>query len=91
MPGGGRITLRFFIEAAYLVTEIEDEGPGINPEIRERLFQPFATFGKAHGTGLGLSICQRIIQDHKGSISIRDQPDHGAIFHIRLPLLEEHR
>lgn len=91
MPGGGKITLRFFVESGCLVTEIEDEGPGINPEIRQRLFQPFATYGKAHGTGLGLSICQRIIQDHKGSISIREEPDHGAIFHIRLPLLEEHR
>jgi signal transduction histidine kinase len=90
MPGGGRITLRFFIEAGYLVTEIEDDGPGIAPEIRQRLFQPFATFGKTHGTGLGLSISQRIIQDHKGSISIREQFGRGAIFQIRLPLVEDH-
>lgn len=88
MPGGGRITLRFLIDAGYLVTEIEDEGPGIAPEIRQRLFQPFATYGKARGTGLGLSICQRIIQDHKGSISIREESGRGAIFQIRLPLLE---
>lgn len=88
MPDGGRVTLRFAIEPGWLLTEIEDEGPGIAPEIRSRLFQPFATFGKPHGTGLGLSICQRIIQDHKGSIGIREEAGHGAIFQIRLPLIE---
>ena len=90
MPEGGKITLRFFIEGGCLVTEIEDDGRGIAPEIRQRLFQPFATFGKARGTGLGLSICQRIIQDHKGSISIREESGRGAIFQIRLPLMEVH-
>jgi len=90
MPKGGRIIFRFFIEAGHLVTEIEDEGPGISPEISQRLFQPFATFGKAHGTGLGLSICQRIIQDHKGHISARQESGRGARFQISLPLMEGH-
>jgi signal transduction histidine kinase len=90
MPDGGTITLRFITETGCLLMEIEDDGPGIAPEIRPRLFEPFATFGKAHGTGLGLSICQRIIQDHKGSIGIREESGHGAIFQIRVPLMEEH-
>lgn len=88
MPEGGRITLRFTVEHQKLVIEVEDSGPGISPEIIGRLFQPFATYGKTHGTGLGLSIVQRIIQDHGGEISARNEPGHGAIFTIKLPLSE---
>ena len=44
------------------------------------LFEAFATHGKAHGTGLGLSICKRIIEDHHGWISARNQPGRGAVF-----------
>ena len=51
-----------------IVTEIEDSGPGIAPEIADRLFEAFATYGKANGTGLGLSICKKIVGDHKGRI-----------------------
>jgi signal transduction histidine kinase len=86
MPKGGKILLRFAVEEKQLVTEIEDTGPGFSPEILPRLFEPFATFGKAHGTGLGLSICQRIVEDHRGQIQARSEPSRGAIFVIRLPL-----
>jgi hypothetical protein len=51
------------------------------------LFEVFATHGKAHGTGLGLSICKRIIQDHQGWISARNQPGRGAVFFFGLPRL----
>jgi signal transduction histidine kinase len=87
MPGGGTITLRFRLEPGELVTEIEDTGPGIAPEIQARLFQPFATHGKPHGTGLGLSICKRIIDDHRGHIHARSEPGRGAIFSFTLPRL----
>jgi signal transduction histidine kinase len=87
MPGGGTITLRFRLEPSELVTEIEDSGPGIAPEIQARLFQPFATHGKQHGTGLGLSICKRIIEDHRGHIHARSEPGRGAIFSFTLPRL----
>ena len=61
-------------------------GPGIAPEIADKLFEVFATFGKAHGTGLGLSICKKIIEDHKGRIWARNQPGSGAVFAFALPL-----
>jgi signal transduction histidine kinase len=86
MPKGGKIILRFEVESECLLTEVEDTGPGIPPELEGRLFEPFATHGKAKGTGLGLSICQRIVQDHEGQIGIRREPGRGAIFCIRLPL-----
>jgi len=85
MPGGGRIFLRFRTTASEVVTEIEDTGPGIAPEIAGKLFDAFATFGKAHGTGLGLTICKKIIEDHGGSISARNEPGRGAIFSFSLP------
>ena len=85
MPEGGKIIVRFHAADGEIVTEIEDSGPGFAPEIASRLFEPFATHGKAHGTGLGLSICKRIIEDHKGRISARSEPPRGAIFSFTLP------
>jgi signal transduction histidine kinase len=85
MPEGGKIILRFKTTDTEVVTEIEDGGPGIAPEIAPQLFEVFATHGKAHGTGLGLSICKRIIQDHGGWISARNQPGRGAVFSFGLP------
>ncbi len=85
MPEGGRIILRFRQDAHEVVTEIEDTGPGIAPQIADQLFTAFATYGKVHGTGLGLSICKRIIADHHGWIETRTQPGHGAIFAFGLP------
>ena len=85
MPEGGKIILRFQTADNEVVTEIEDGGPGIAPEIAGQLFGAFATYGKAHGTGLGLSICKRIIEDQKGWIAARNQPGRGAVFSFGLP------
>ena len=86
MPRGGALKLRFASEGNEIVTEIEDTGRGIAPEILDRLFEPFATHGKSKGTGLGLSICQRIIEEHGGKISARNQSGGGAIFRFNLPV-----
>jgi signal transduction histidine kinase len=86
MLDGGKIFLRFTADDREITTEIEDTGPGIPPEIADRLFQPFATYGKTKGTGLGLSICKKIIEDHGGNISVRGEPGRGAIFSFTLPL-----
>jgi len=86
MPGVGVITLRFQQQERDVITEIADNGPGISPEVAEKLFQPFATYGKAHGTGLGLSICKRIIEDHGGRIWAANGPQGGAVFSFSLPL-----
>jgi signal transduction histidine kinase len=86
MPNGGKIFIRFHLNATELLTEIEDTGAGIAPEIADHLFQPFATHGKAKGTGLGLSICKKIVEDHGGRIFVRSEAGHGAIFSFTLPL-----
>jgi signal transduction histidine kinase len=85
MPEGGKILLRFHATPTEVVTEIEDTGRGIPPEMAGQLFEAFATHGKAHGTGLGLSICKRIIQDHQGWIAARSEPGRGAVFSFGLP------
>ena len=86
LDGGGKIFLRFKTSPGEIVVEIEDTGPGIAPEIADKLFQPFTTHGKTHGTGLGLTICKKIIEDHGGKIAARNEPGHGAIFSFTLPL-----
>lgn len=88
MPDGGQVILRFRVNETEVVTEIEDGGQGIAPEIAGQLFEAFATHGKAHGTGLGLSICKRIIGEHHGWISARNQPGRGAVFCFGLPRRE---
>jgi len=88
MQNAGIIFVGFELKPGEIVTEIEDTGPGIAREVADKLFQPFATHGKAHGTGLGLSICKKIAEDHGGRISARSEPGRGAIFSFTLPLLK---
>lgn len=83
---GGTITITSEVESGFLKVELTDTGPGIAPEVAERLFQPFATHGKAHGTGLGLSICRRIAEDHGGRIWAHSTPGQGATFGFSVPL-----
>ena len=65
---------------------IQDNGIGITPEHMARLFEPFFTT-KPNGTGLGLLITRRIIQEHRGTITVESQPGLGTCFQINLPVL----
>jgi signal transduction histidine kinase len=71
--------------ADAIVIVVRDNGPGVSPEMRERLFEPYAT-SKPHGTGLGLAIVQRIVSEHGGEITHHDPPGGGAEFTVRLPV-----
>jgi signal transduction histidine kinase len=86
MPEGGKIKMHFRTTDSELVTEIEDTGGGIAPEMLNKLFEAFETFGKVRGTGLGLSIAKRIIDEHRGRIYARNVPGGGALFGFTLPL-----
>ncbi|TWU50582.1 Sensor protein ZraS [Rubripirellula tenax] len=66
-----------------ILVEMEDNGPGLDAEQREKLFEPFYTT-KARGTGLGMSIAQRVVEAHGGDIQVGDAPEQGAKFLIRL-------
>lgn len=69
----------------HLRVTIRDSGAGIAPENLARVFEPFFTT-KPKGTGLGLPITRRIIQEHRGAISVENQPESGAEFQILFPL-----
>ncbi|MCA9687156.1 MAG: hypothetical protein KC457_33665, partial [Myxococcales bacterium] len=66
----------------YVWLAVQDNGPGIAPEIRERIFEPFFST-KPMGTGLGMAICHSLVQQHGGNIAVRS--DEGTIVEIRLP------
>lgn len=73
------------------VVTVADNGPGVAPELRERIFEEFARGDTEHpGTGLGLAICRRIVERHGGRLWVTDRPDgrHGAAFHFTLPHAE---
>jgi C4-dicarboxylate-specific signal transduction histidine kinase len=64
---------------------VEDSGPGINADDRDRIFKPFFT-AKSGGTGLGLSLCRTIIEDHGGHFRLTKTDSYGSIFEITLPI-----
>jgi two-component system, NtrC family, sensor histidine kinase PilS len=68
-----------------VIIDISDNGPGINPNLHERIFEPFFT-QRADGTGLGLAIVKQTIQEHQGTIAIGRSKSGGARFTIHLPL-----
>lgn len=78
-----------------LLIEVADEGPGVPPEIRATLFEPFVTARKKGGTGLGLAVARRFVEDHGGTIElVADSPaggPTGARFRLLLPLVPEAR
>ena len=64
---------------------VNDNGPGIAPALRERVFRPFFTMNKRNGTGLGLALVQKIIVSHNGRIVVGTSPEGGASLQITLP------
>jgi signal transduction histidine kinase len=62
-----------------------DTGPGVAPEMRDKLFRPFQTT-KPGGSGLGLPTVKRIVEAHGGTIDVQSAPGHGTKFAIRLPI-----
>jgi two-component system cell cycle sensor histidine kinase/response regulator CckA len=100
MPGGGRIEIgaeQVFLSegdapdraGAYIRFGVEDTGPGVPREIRERIFEPFfSTKSPGQGSGLGLSVVQGIVEQHHGHILIRDGSLGGARFEVYLPVTE---
>jgi len=83
-PGVPRVVTRARLEAASLVVEVEDDGPGVPPELGVRIFEPLVQ-GRAGGTGLGLSLAARIVRAHGGALELATFAPEGARFCIVLP------
>ena len=91
-PDGGQISLRVRAADGLCTVTVQDNGVGIQPEDRPRVFERFFTADRAHtsgkGTGLGLSICQRILEMHGQRIRLLDTAE-GAAFAFTLPLADK--
>lgn len=84
MGGTGRITLRCRGEPSQVWVEVADNGPGIPPEMREKIFEPyFTTKPPGQGTGLGLTAVARFVRSSNGTISVSS--DGGATFRMQFP------
>jgi signal transduction histidine kinase len=82
----GTVIVRTQREGAFLVVEVEDDGPGVPDDVRERIWDPFfTTKPPGEGTGLGLDIVRRIVLRHHGDIRLKPV-EGGACFQVLLPL-----
>jgi signal transduction histidine kinase len=83
MPSGGPIRVEVSARNGRVRLEVSDGGPGVPPDVRDRVFEPFVTT-KQDGVGLGLALTKRIVEDHGGSIGF-DPNERGTTFWIELP------
>ena len=86
---GGTVRIRVASspERRSVEVSVADNGPGIDAELRSRIFDPFFTPKPAgRGTGLGLAICRRIAESHRGTLEVETAPGEGAAFTLRLPM-----
>ena len=86
MPNGGNLYFSTQIVDDGVQISIRDTGLGIPDSIKERIFEPFMSHGKKQGTGLGLSITEKIIKDHRGTVSVESNLGEGTTFFILLPI-----
>ncbi len=84
MPGGGRVEVHVSVEATEVCLQVDDDGPGVPPEARETIFDPFVST-RERGTGLGLALCAQVAAEHGGRIRCTDSPLGGARFEVSLP------
>jgi len=84
VQGSITIVTSYDTELKMVSCSIADDGPGVSPEVRNRLFEPYFSTKKG-GTGLGLAIVTSIVADHNGFVRFRDNKPRGACFVLELP------
>lgn len=88
-PPQQRVVIRYGYDTEGLITfQVEDNGPGIEPEIREMLFKRSVSTKGSRGSGLGLLVAKKIVEAHGGRIQVESSPGRGTVFTFRLPLGE---
>lgn len=88
-PEGGKVLVRAWKAGQYFMLSVTDAGPGVPPEMRERIFEPFATskVGVSNsGMGLGLALVRRSVQALGGTVKVTDAEGGGAVFTIAVPI-----
>jgi signal transduction histidine kinase len=86
MPEGGEVRIAAALDRGAALVEVRDTGPGIAPEIRAKLFQPFVSARKRNGLGLGLALSRQTVLEHGGDMWVESTPGRGARFLFRLPV-----
>jgi signal transduction histidine kinase len=86
---GGDLIVRIYpdFDGKSLLAEIQDSGPGVLPEMKEQIFNPFVTTKKT-GVGLGLAIVSKIVDAHGGTLKLISAAGRGACFQVTLPVAE---
>lgn len=87
-----RVSVSAADEGDTVVIEVADNGPGVHPEERERIFEPFQTakdVGEGEGSGLGLFVCRSIVTAWSGTVTVDDRPGGGARFRLTLPIVRD--
>ncbi len=86
LPDGGAVRVGVSAHNGAAIITVEDTGPGLERAAAERAFEPFYTT-KASGTGLGLAIVGRLVEAHRGSVTVDSKPGHATRFTVRIPLV----
>ena len=89
MPGGGHLRIETAAGEGAVSLTVADSGPGVPPDLRDRVFEPFFTTKGAAGTGLGLAVCRGIVEIHHGTIELDNRSGDGATFVVRFPAHSE--
>lgn len=84
-PPGGRVWVSTAMQDRSVVLSVRDEGIGMVPEVRARVFEPFFTT-REEGTGLGLAIVRRLVETHGGRIEVESEAGRGSTFRARFPI-----
>ena len=86
MPDGGKIFVSTKRADKKVEIRFKDNGLGIPDGFKEKIFEPFMTYGKKEGTGLGLAITKKIIESHNGTIAVQSSLGEGTTFIVTLPI-----
>lgn len=79
------VRTRFDAERRAMLITVRDNGPGVPPELRQQIFEPFQSTKGHGGTGLGLAVARKIVEEHRGTIEFHAPADGGAEFRVLLP------
>ncbi|QEL57881.1 HAMP domain-containing histidine kinase [Chromobacterium paludis] len=83
-PVGGRVGMQVLVEPSSVVFRVDDDGPGLEPGIQDRIFEPFFT-SRPGGTGLGLAIVKKVAEELGGDVRCYNRGTGGACFELKLP------
>jgi signal transduction histidine kinase len=89
---GGQVTVRLRKSPGYVHMVVADDGPGIDPEMRQQIFDKFSRLkyeDVPHGVGLGLAFCKLAVEAHEGRIWVESEVGRGSEFHFTIPVSEE--